>query len=106
MVSKSDELWSWASVPAEKNATGFANVWYVIWSRAPKAPASPPIPMPIAMMPTCSMLEYASNRLRFHWITMNGTATSTESRPRASSRPPENSGPMAAREIRWTLRTQ
>ena len=66
-----------------------------------RRPPRRPRPMPTAMMPTCSMLEYASSRFRFHWIRMNGIATSTDSRPSASSRPPENSGPSAAFEIRW-----
>ena len=75
-------------------------------SSAPKTPASAPSPTPTAMMPTCSMLEYASSRFRFHWIRMNGMAMSTDSSPSASSRPPENSGPRAAFEIRWIRRMQ
>ena len=61
---------------------------------------------PTAMIPTCSMLEYASSRFRFHWIRMNGIATSTDSRPSVSRRPPEKSGPSAAFEIRCTRSRQ
>ena len=50
-------------------------------------PPRAPSPTPTAMMPTCSMLEYASSRLRFHWIKTNGVAISTESRPSVSSKP-------------------
>ncbi len=75
-------------------------------SSAPKTPASAPSPIPMAMMPTCSMLEYASRRFRFHWIRINGIAMSTESRPRTSRRSPEKSAPRAALEIKWTRRMQ
>ena len=69
-------------------------------SSAPKTAALLPRPMPTAMMPDCSMLEYASSRFRFHWIRMNGMRRALTAAQR-QQKPPENSGPSAAFEIRW-----
>jgi len=83
------------TLPAPKNIRVLVREWATTWKRAPSTASGPPIPKPRAMIPMCSTLENARNRLRSLEVRRKAVAMATDSSPKNVSREEEKPGTAA-----------